>query len=209
MEHKFVVELQSPLFEPQLSRVASQVASELALTEPKLGKLLSRGAGPLTKRVNKPVAEKVAETLRAAGGDAVVVGAVVSAVGAENVWGEAGVRSSLSQDVIYEDVVTPPPLPTITDKARFDPAVSSFSQYPPTSSEAGEEVGSQQPETEKLMAEEGTSKEAEDVTEVATPNVAVTPYTKTKPAKSGPWVVVGSVLMVVVLAVVVYGMWLR
>ncbi len=73
MERKFVVELQSPLFEPHLSRVASEVASRLTLSEGKLGKLLSRGTGPLTKLVDEPVAEKVARTIRAAGADAVVV----------------------------------------------------------------------------------------------------------------------------------------
>lgn len=72
MERKYIVELQSPLYEPQLSRVASEVASELDISEIKLSELLSRGVGPLTKFVDKPVADRVAEVIRSAGADVAV-----------------------------------------------------------------------------------------------------------------------------------------
>lgn len=72
VERKYIVELQYPLYEPQLSRVASEVAGELDISELKLGELLSRGVGPLTKFVDKPVADKVAEVIRSAGADVAV-----------------------------------------------------------------------------------------------------------------------------------------
>lgn len=73
MERKHVVELQAPLFEPHLSRVASEVADELSLSEVKLNELLGRGVGPLTKPIDKPVADRVADIIRAAGADVAVV----------------------------------------------------------------------------------------------------------------------------------------
>ena len=159
MERKFVVELQSPLFEPHLSRVASEVASRLTLSEGKLGKLLSRGTGPLTKLVDEPVAEKVARTIRAAGADAVVVA-------------EAATQR-----------LEPP---TDRQEAPAEPAASNL---PLPSAPVPEHASVDR--------------------EVAGKAVATTEDNDPKHAKSSMWLVGVVVLVVVALAAVVYGVWLR
>ncbi|CAN5886142.1 hypothetical protein BH24DEI2_BH24DEI2_09540 [soil metagenome] len=82
MERKYIVELKSPLQEPQLSLVAAEVGKELKISPEKFSTLLRRGAGPLTKGVDASVAERIARVARAAGAEIELIenGSVAQAV---------------------------------------------------------------------------------------------------------------------------------
>ena len=180
MESKFVVELHSPLYEPQLSRVAAEVANALALSEAKLGRLLGRGVGPLTKPVNKPVAERVVSVIRAAGADAV---GVEDAPVAPDVYSTA---KPVNEEFVTESPGRDETEKVVINKAATEEVVTDLSPV-------------------SLLSSDLPKKEASQKVEVAVADEQVVPKAG-QPPNSRPWLIPVVLLVVAVLAFAIYSL---
>ena len=67
MQRKFIVELTAPLDEWHRTKIALEVTETLGVPAEKFIGLLERGAGPLTKPLEEPLAKRTAKLLKAAG----------------------------------------------------------------------------------------------------------------------------------------------
>ena len=173
MERKYIVELKSPLQEPQLSRVAAEVGEELKISPEKFSTLLRRGAGPLTKGVDASVAERIARVARAAGADIELIET-------------GGVAQVAPQPVAATPAREPAPAPAwpspeVTAPPRFEPQAlepkeSGAAPTPTVTFAARPKVEAQEVDTREDDLREDDSREfqsyGDDLDEVAAVEVA-------------------------------------